>query len=183
MKPALIFIVTTISQLYLFVMLLRFWLPWLRADFRNPISQGILRLTSPFVIPVRRIIPPIGRLDTATILVAFALQYLTILIVLAIAGAMVGIVPIAITAALDLVILTCRLFTFAIFIHIILSWVAPGTYNPATAFISMLVQPILQPFRRYIPSLGGLDISPIFAIILLQAISIVISTELRPLQV
>ena len=182
MKPALIFIVTTLAQLYLFVMLLRFWMPWLRADFRNPISQGILRLTSPLVIPARRIVPPIGRLDTATVIVAFALQYLTILAILAVSGTMTGIVPIAITSMIDLAILTFRLFTFAIFIHIILSWIAPGTYNPATAFIAMLVEPVLRPFRRYMPSLGGLDISPIFAIILLQALSIFIST-LRPLPI
>ncbi|MDH3546931.1 MAG: YggT family protein [Gammaproteobacteria bacterium] len=179
MKPALIFIINTLSQLYLLVMLLRFWLPWLRADFRNPISQGILRLTSPLVIPVRRVVPPIGRLDTATVLVAFALQYLTILTILGIGGSIAGILPIAITALIELIILTLRLFTFAIFIHIILSWVAPGTYNPATAFISMLVEPVLRPFRRRIPTLGGLDISPIFAIIMLQAISIFVST-LRP---
>ena len=71
MRPALIFIITTLSQLYLLVMLLRFWMPWLRADFRNPIAQGILRLTSPLVIPVRRLVPPMGRLDTATVIVAF----------------------------------------------------------------------------------------------------------------
>jgi YggT family protein len=183
MQQALIFIVGTISQLYLFVVLLRLWLPWLRADFRNPIAQGILRLTSPLVIPVRRIVPPVGRLDTATVIVAFVLQYLTILVILLISGSMAGIVPIAITAFLDLVILSCRLFTFAIFIHIILSWVAPGTYNPATVFIAMLVEPVLRPFRRIVPSLGGLDISPIFAIILLQAVSIILNTELRPLPI
>ena len=183
MKPALIFIVSTISQLYMFVMLLRFFLPWVRADFRNPIAQGVLRLTSPLVIPVRRVIPPLGRLDTATVLVAFALQYLTILLVLFIGGSMAGILPITITALCDLVILSCQMFTFAIFIHIILSWVAQGTYNPATAFIAMLVQPLLRPFRRVIPSLGSLDISPIFAIILLQAVRIIVSVELRPLQI
>lgn len=179
MKPALIFIISTIAQLFLLVMLLRFWLPFLRADFRNPIAQGILRLTSPLVIPVRRIIPPLGRLDTATILVAFGLQYLTILIILTISGITSGILPITITALVDLVLLTLRLFTFAIFIHIILSWVAPGTYNPATAFIAMLVEPVMRPFRRLIPPIGGLDISPIFVIIGLQAISIFISS-LRP---
>ena len=183
MQQALIFIVSTLAQLYLFVLLLRLWLPWLGADFRNPIAQGILRLTSPLVIPVRRIIPPIGKLDTATVLVAFALQYLTILVILFIGGSMVGIVPIAITALLDLVILSCRLFTFAIIIHIVLSWIAPGTYNPATALIASLVEPLLRPFRRIVPSLGGLDISPIFAIILLQAVSIIIVQELRPLPI
>ena len=176
MKPAIIFIISTIAQLYLLVMLLRFWLPWLGADFRNPIAQGILRLTSPLVVPVRRVIPPIGRLDTATVIVAFALQYLTVLVILTISGVTAEIAPIAITALVDLVLLSLRLFTFAIFIHIILSWVAPGTYNPATAFISMLVEPVLRPFRKLMPPIVGLDISPMFAIIGLMALSILIGS-------
>jgi len=176
MKPAIIFIISTIAQLYLLVMLLRFWLPWLRADFRNPIAQGILRLTSPLVIPVRRVIPPIGRLDTATIVVAFAVQYLTVLIVLTINGVPANIAPVALTTFVNLVLLSLRLFTFAIFIHIILSWIAPGTYNPATAFISMLVEPVLRPFRKMIPPIAGLDISPMFAIIGLMALSILIGS-------
>ncbi len=180
MQAALVFIINTIAQLYLLVMLLRFWLPWLRADFRNPIAQGILRLTSPLVIPVRRVVPPLGRLDTATVIVAFALQYLTVLVILTISGQAEGIAPIALTSFIDLVLLSLRLFTFAIFIHIILSWIAPGTYNPATAFIAMLVEPVLRPFRKLIRPIGGLDISPIFAIILLQAASIFLSS-LRPI--
>ncbi len=182
MKPALIFIIGTIAQLYLLIMLLRFWLPWLRADFRNPIAQGILRLTSPLVIPVRRVIPPIGRLDTATVIVAFGLQYLTVLVILTISGVASGIGPIAVTSLIDMVLLSLQLFKFAIFIHIILSWVARGTYNPATAFISMLVEPVMRPFRSLIPTIGGLDISPIFAIIALHASGIFIAT-LRPFPV
>jgi YggT family protein len=169
MKPALIFIISTLAQLFLLVMLLRFWLPWLRADFRNPIAQGILRLTSPLI----------GRLDTATVVVAFAIQYLTVLIILTLSAVAPTIGPVALTSLIDLVLLSLRLFTFAIFIHIILSWIAPGTYNPATAFISMLVEPVMRPFRRVIRPMGGLDISPIFAIIALQAAAIFLST-LRP---
>ena len=179
---ALIFIINTFAQLYLFVLLLRFWLPWLGASFSNPIAQGILRLTSPLVVPVRRIIPSIGRLDTATVLVALALQYLTILVILALMGSSAGIGPIALTAAIDLVMLTLRLFVFAIFIYIILRWVAPHVYNPATQLLETLVMPVLRPFRRVIPSIGGIDISPIFAIILIQAASIVLS-DLRPIPI
>ena len=182
MNQALTFIINTIAQLYLLVMLLRFWLPWLNADFRNPIAQGILRLTSPLVVPVRRVVPPIRRLDTATVIVAFALQYLAILLILAVSGQSAGIASIALTSLIDLVLLSLRLFTFAIFIHIILSWIAPGTYNPATSFITMLVTPVLRPFRTMIKPIGGLDISPIFAIILLQALAIYLST-LRPLPI
>ena len=79
---AVVFIVSTIAQLYLFVLLLRLLLPWFGADFRNPIAQAILKLTSPVVVPLRRIVPPVGRLDTATVLVAFIIQYITILMVL-----------------------------------------------------------------------------------------------------
>ena len=77
---AIVFVINALTSLYLLVLLLRFWLPWLQADFSNPLAQGILRLTSPLVIPVRRIVPPFGRLDTATILVAFIIQYIAVLV-------------------------------------------------------------------------------------------------------
>ena len=182
MKPALIFIIQTIAQLFLFVMLLRFWLPVLRADFRNPIAQGILRLTSPLVVPIRRVIPPLGRLDTATVVIAFAIQYLTIFVILKINEYSLPIAPIAITALVDLLLSSLQLFKFAIFIYVILSWVAPGTYNPATAFIGALVQPVLQPIRRLIPPIGMLDLSALFALIALHATGIFVAT-LKPIPI
>ena len=75
MTQALYFILKTLTQLYLLLLILRFWLPLLRADFRNPVAQGLLRLTSPLVVPFRRFIPPIGRIDTSTVLVAFIIEY------------------------------------------------------------------------------------------------------------
>ena len=86
MTPALIFMLRTVVQLFLLVLLLRFWLPWLRADFRNPVAQGILRLTSPLVVPLRRLIPPIGRLDTATVLIIVVVQYLALFLIFALIG-------------------------------------------------------------------------------------------------
>ncbi len=172
---ALVFIINTITSLYLLVLSLRFWMPWLRADFRNPLAQGILRLTSPLVIPVRRIVPSFGRLDTATILVAFIIQYLTIVLLLLILGTSADIGPIAVTALVKLTVLSVYLFVYAIFIRIILGWISPGSVNPATAIITMLTEPVLRPFRRLVPPMGGFDISPIFAIILLIAITIVVN--------
>ena len=156
-------------------MLLRFWLPWLRADFRNPLAQGILRLTSPLVIPVRRIVPSFGRLDTATVLVAFVIQYVAVLLMLLIMGSTAGIAPLAVTSIVKLVVLSINLFVYAIIIRIILSWVAQGAYNPATAIITTLTEPVLRPFRRLVPPLGGFGISPIFAIILLIAATIIVN--------
>jgi YggT family protein len=173
---AVVFVINTLAQLYLFVLLLRLWLPWLGADFRNPIAQAILKLTSPVVIPLRRIVPPIGRLDTATLLVAFIIQYLTIVVLLMIMGQSAGIAAIAITSVVNLVLLSLRLFVFAIIVRVILSWIAPsGGYNPALAIIHTLTDRILRPFRRIIPPMGGLDLSPLFAIILLMAVIIIVA--------
>lgn len=179
-SSAIVFIVNAITSLYLLVLLLRFWMPWLQADFRNPLAQGILRFTSPLVVPVRRIVPSFGRLDTATVLVAFVIQYLTVLLLLLIMGRTAGIAAIALTALVKLVVLSINLFVYAIFIRIILSWISQGGYNPATAIITTLTEPVLRPFRRLIPPMGGFDISPIFAIILLLAATIVVN-GLRPL--
>ena len=172
---AIVFIVNAVTSLYLLVLLLRFWMPLLQADFRNPLAQGILRLTSPLVVPVRRVVPPLGRLDTATVLVAFIIQYVTVFLLLIIVGQTAGIVPIAVTAVVKLVVLSINLFVYAIFIRVILSWVAQGAYNPATAIITTLTEPVLRPFRRVLPAMGGFDLSPILAIILLLAATIVIN--------
>jgi YggT family protein len=182
MTQALYFIIKTLAQLYLLLLLLRFWLPILRADFRNPIAQGILRITSPLIIPLRRIVPPIGRLDTSTIMVAYILEFLLVLVLLAIRGLTVSTLPIAITALLELAILSLNLFFFVILLKVILSWVAPQNYNPMTVLLNTMAEPVLRPFRRIIPPIGGFDISPIFAIILLKAAEIVLQTY-RPIPI
>lgn len=182
MTQALYFILKTLTQLYLLLLILRFWLPLLRADFRNPVAQGLLRLTSPLVVPFRRFIPPIGRIDTSTVLVAFIIEYLLILVLLLLTGTSAGFLPIAITALMELAILSLNMFFFVVLIKIILSWVAPGNYNPMTAMLTTLAEPVLRPFRRLVPAIGGLDISPIFAIVLLQA-GVIILQNYKPLPV
>lgn len=171
---ALIYIIDTIASLITLILLLRFWLPWLRADFRNPLAQGILQATSPMINPLRRIIPSIGRIDTATVLVAFAVQAIAICAVLLLAGAPITPRFVIVGAIFELATLSLLMFMFAIIIRIVLSWIAPGTYNPATALVQSMTDPILRPFRRFIPPIAGFDISPIFAIILLGALSILI---------
>jgi YggT family protein len=91
-------------------------------------------------------------------------------------------VEVALVAIIELAILSLNLFFFAILIRIILSWVAPGSYNPITALLTTLSEPVLRPFRRLIPSIGGLDISPIFAIVLLQA-TVIMLQSIKPLPV
>ena len=182
MTQALIFILKTFTHLYLLLLLLRFWLPVLRADFRNPVAQGVLRITSPLVIPLRRFVPAIGRVDTATVLVAFTIEYLLILLLLTLSRVTPEFLPIAITAIMDLAVLSLNMFFFVILIKIIMSWVAPNNYNPVTAMLTTISEPVLRPFRRMLPPIGGIDISPIFAIVIIQAGIIILQTY-KPLPI
>lgn len=176
-STALVFIVNTLAQLYLFVLLLRLLLPWFGTDFRNPIVQAILKLTSPVIVPLRRIVPPIGRIDTATVLVTLIFQYITIVVLLNIMGLfeLATFKQIAVTTVVNLLLLALNLFIFAILIRIILSWISPGGYNPILALIHSITDPVLRPFQRLLPPMGGLDLSPLFAMILLSALRIVIA--------
>ena len=167
---ALSFIVGSIGQLYAYVLLLRLLLPWVRADFHNPIAQAILKITSPLVVPLRRVIPAIGRIDSATLLVLFFVLYLTLFLIGLIMQIAVGATFLAISSALYIPMLFLRLYFFLVIVRVILSWVAPGGYNPAVALIGMLTDPVLRPFRRLIPPLGGFDISPILVMILIGAL-------------
>ncbi len=169
MSDALYFVVKALTSLFLLLYLLRLWLPLVNADFRNPIAQGVLRLTSPLIMPARRFIPSMGRVDTAVILVTYAIQYLVVLILLLIRQSMADPLVIAIRSLLELCILSLNLFFYAILIKIILSWVAPQTYNPVSAIASSMAEPVLRHFRRLVPRIGALDLSPILAIVMLQA--------------
>jgi YggT family protein len=172
---ALVFVVSSLAQLYLFVLLIRLLLPWLGADFRNPLAQGVLKITSPLVVPLRRVIPPIGRIDTATLLVTFAILYATIFLILSIQQIPANFAQIAVSALVYLPLLTLRLYTFLIIVRVVLSWVSAGGYNPAVAIIYTLTDPVLRPIRRIIPVMGGFDLSPIFAVILVGALVRVVS--------
>lgn len=182
MTQALYFIVSALAQLILLVFLLRFWLPMLRVDFRNPLAQGLLRITSPLIVPVRRLLPPLGRVDTATVLVLFVLQTLTILLLLLLSSRMFPPLSIAVVALIELAIHSLNLFFFVVLISVILSWVAPQTYNPIIGMVNAMAEPVLRPFRRLLPTLGGLDISPVFAIILLRA-GVILLQSMQPFRV
>ena len=178
---ALIYVINALSMLVIFVFLLRFWLPWFGADFRNPIAQGILRATSPVINPLRRIVPSIRRIDTATLLVLFIVQAGTQVLIYSLYGTPITAKLVVLSAIVNLLHQSLRLFTFAIIIRIVLSWIAPQTHNPAIALITSMTDPILRPFRRYIPAIGGFDISPIFAIIALGALGFLLQDLLRAL--
>jgi YggT family protein len=179
---ALYFVVDALTQILLFLLVLRLWLPLLGADFRNPIAQAVLKITSPLVIPLRRLLPAVGRVDTATVVITLVVQVAVIYVLAGIVRVSASATDVLITAVISLVLFSINIFFFAIIIFIILSWIAPGTYNPVTAMLQVIAEPVLRPFRRVIKPIGGIDISPIFAIIGLQALILLIE-PLRPLPV
>lgn len=178
MANALIFLFRTFADLFLIVLLLRLFLQVFRADFRNPLSQAVVRVTSPFIVPLRRVLPPMGKIDTATIVVILLFELIFIAILIRLLGGTPQGLELFYYTVLRVAMVTLRLFFFAIIVYVILSWIAPGTYNPVTSLLSQLVNPLLDPARRVIPTLGGLDLSPLLVAILLQALSIGIGSGL-----
>jgi len=171
MQNALVFLISTLVNLYLVALLLRILLQRQRVDFSNPLVQFVITVTNPLVIPVRRYVPPIYGIDTASVLVALVIKTLSLWLLLSMicianpdAMQLIG------TAVLGLVRLTLNLYFFLILAYVILSWVSTGGYNPAAALLNGVVEPLLAPFRRWIPSIGGLDLSPLIAIIAIQFI-------------
>ena len=166
---ALIYIIQSLLTVALFVVLLRLLLQWARADFRNPICQAIVRLTNPLIVPLRRILPPIGKVDTASVVAVILVAIVELVIITSLAGVPLEPLFVLRAAALEIARTTLWLYFYAIFLYALISMVAPGGYTPLQSLLTALCEPVLRPLRRFIPPLGGIDLSPLWAGILIQA--------------
>lgn len=173
----LMLIINTLFDLYILLVLLRFMLQMLRADFYNPVSQFIVRLTTPPLQILRRFIPSVAGQDTAAIVLCLLLIYAKFLLmrVLSIPAVHIGgvMAPLSVSygglmifSIADLLALLLTVFLVAIIIKVILSWVNPGHYNPVIGLVDKLAEPVIRPVRKFMPPIGGLDLSPMFAILL-----------------
>lgn len=179
LNTAAIYLIQTLGSLYLLIVLLRFLLQLVRADFYNPLSQFIVRATKPLLMPLRRIIPGYGGLDFASLVLGIAIQLaMLIMIILLMGYALPNILLLVSWAAIGVLALFVKIFFFALIISVILSWVAQGSYNPAVTLINQLCEPILAPIRKILPALGGLDLSPIFAFIAIRLFDMLVIANL-----
>lgn len=181
---ALGFILGILFNLYATVVAVRFVMQIVRADYYNPVAQGVVRITDPLLIPLRRVIPSIKRYDTASLVLCFAVLLLKLLIFkllslgyvpalgqsLMVGG--VGTAQIVVLALLDLIHQLFNVFIFALIIQAILSWLPGATGNPVQALASSISAPVLTPLRKYLPPMGGLDLTVFFSIIGLYAFRI-----------
>ena len=175
----LMLVINTLFDLYILLVLLRFLLQMLRADFYNPVSQFIVKLTTYPLRMLRRVIPSVGGQDTAAIVLCLVLIYGKFLLlrllsipVVQIGGVMAPLTGVSYAGLLvfciaDLIALILTVFLVAVIIQVILSWINPGQYNPVIGLVHKLSDPVLKPIRKLIPALGGLDLSPLFATLLL----------------
>jgi YggT family protein len=171
---AILFVLHALLTLVVVAFLLRVLMPLVRADFRNPLGQAVLRFTDPLIRPLRRILPPAGKVDVASVAALLLVQFAGTALIRIVAGGGFAAGPIVFIGFKELLRTVLQFFTVAILVQAVLSWVAPGTHNPATQLLSRLCEPLLRPFRRLLPPIGGLDFSPIFVLIGLQALLILL---------
>ena len=167
------YLIQTLLSLFLIAMLLRFILQLVKADFYNPICQFLVKVTNPLVIPVRRIVPGFGGIDVASLLLALLLQLLGSVALLLLNGlGMPGIALLLAWSVIGILGLVVNIYFFALLAMIILSWVAGGSRHPAIALLYQITEPVMAPFRKVLPAMGGIDFSPILVFILINIIQI-----------
>ncbi|CAH0538508.1 YggT family protein [Vibrio marisflavi] len=179
---AFLFLIRTVFELYIMVVILRIWLQAARADFYNPFSQFIVKATQPVVAPLRRIIPSIGSIDMATLLFAYVLSVLkfAVMNLVASGGAAAGFsTGLLFIGLLSLIKAVGGLLFWILLIRAILSWVSQGR-SPIEYVFHQLTEPFLAPIRRIIPVMGGLDLSVLVLFILLQFLNMLIGGFIGP---
>ena len=179
LNTAAVYVLQTLGSLYLLIVLLRFVLQLVRANFYNPLCQFAVKATQPLLKPLRRIIPSVFGLDMSSlvlaILVQLALMALTLLLTYGTTG---NPLQLLIWSLIGVTALFLNIFFYALIISVILSWVAPGSHNPGAELVNQICEPALAPFRKILPNLGGLAISPILAFMALKLIDMLVINNL-----
>jgi YggT family protein len=168
------FLISTLFSLYIMAVMLRFLLGLVRADFYNPVSQFLVRITNPLLIPLRKVVPSIGKFDSAAMLLMIVLQLAAITLILLLRGEGISPAVLVILTIVTLVSLLIDVYMFAIIVEVIISWMNPGSYNPVSSLLHSLTSPLLRPIRHLVPPIAGIDLSPLFAIIGLQVLRMLI---------
>jgi len=168
------YLISTVIGLYIIIVLLRFLLQMVRADFYNPLSQFIVKATTPVLKPMRRIIPGLFGIDIASLLLAYSLQVIENILLFALKGISVNPLFMLWYSIGSVLTLLVYIYFFAILIQVIISWVSPGIYNPAIAIIHQISEPVMRPARKILPPFSGMDLSPILVFIALNILLMLI---------
>jgi YggT family protein len=170
------FLIRTFGGLFFTAVLLRFLLQVARADFYNPISQSLVKLTNPLLKPLRRIIPGAFGIDVAALVLALLIKFVMIVLLVMIlgGGAQPNIALLVVWALLSCIVAILNIYYIALLASIITSWVAQGSHNPVVLLIHQISEPILAPFRRLLPAMSGIDFSPMLAFAAIYIVQILL---------
>jgi len=165
---AFAYLVGTLVDLFVIAVLLRLLLQWVRADFYNPVCQFLIKVTNPLLVPLRRVVPAVGRLDTAAVVLMLALEILGGLLIGLIGSSLPGLANLLLYSVFRLAHILLSTYFFLIIVEVILSWVGGRLRHPVIPLVYQLTEPVLRPFRRIVPPIAGIDLSPLLALIVIR---------------
>ena len=177
---AAVYLISLVFGLYIFAVMLRFLLQLVRADFSNPLSQFLITITNPCLRHLRRWVPGFRGIDWPSIILLIVLQGVEICLIVMVQGggfpALAGLPVLIVAHLLEICI---WIYLFVIILQVVISWINPGAYSPITVLMYQLTDPLLRPLRRILPPAGGLDWSPLVAIILLNLLLLLVVAPLQ----
>jgi YggT family protein len=172
---AIRYIVDTLLWLLTLAFVLRLLFQWVRANFRDPMADAIVRVTNWLILPLRRLLPPIGKVDTATVVAVIAVASVRTFAAFGLAGQGFGDVSLFLRITIvNLVDLVLRIYLFALLLYWLTSFVSPGGYAPGVRLLSQLCEPVLRPVRRIIPPIGQIDFSVLWVSIVIGALLVLL---------
>ena len=171
---AVVFLIQTLFGFYILAVMLRFLLQCVRADFYNPLVQFLVRITNPPLLPLRRIVPGYHGLDLAAVVLAFVLQFIEVTLLNSFSIQPVGIGGLLMLTVLELFKLLINIYLWGVIIQAVMSWFSPDPYHPAARVLAHLTKPLLEPARRVIPPISGVDLSPMLVVVVLIFISLLL---------
>lgn len=171
---ATVFLIQTVFGFYILAVMLRFLLQCVRADFYNPLVQFLVRITNPLLLPLRRFVPGYRGLDLASVVLAFALQLLEVLLVTALFGRSLDIGDVLLVTVMELLKLLINIYLWGVIIQAVLSWINPDPRHPAARVLAQLTAPLLRPARRLLPPVSGVDLSPVLVVVALIFVSLLL---------
>lgn len=167
-----VFLISTVFDIFAFIVMLRFIMQFTRASFANPIGEIIVKATTPFLKPLRKVVPGLGGHDIAAVVLVFLVLLVKFLLLSTLgAGSVAGALPRALMGVIGTAI---DVFLITILVRVILSWVQPGGHA-LSGLLHSVTSPILNPIQKVIPPFNGLDLSPLIAMIILYFFKIVLA--------